>query len=63
MSDFFYSRQNRIYRVFLTVFLVFVIAFIGHHLWTYLHKPYETETVAKTTLVDEITLDGFFCPR
>ena len=60
MSDFFYSRQNRIYRVFLTVFLVFVIAFIGHHLWTYLHKPYETETVAKTTLVDEITLDGFF---
>lgn len=60
MSDFFNSRQNRIYRVFLAAFLVFVIAFIGHHLWTYLHKPYETETVAKTTLVDEILLEGFF---
>lgn len=54
------GRQNRIYKALLTAFLAFVVVFIGHHLWTYLHQPYVTETVAKTTLVDEISLDGFF---
>ena len=60
MSKGVSGRQNRIYKALLTAFLAFVIVFIGHHLWTYLHKPYETETVAKTMLVDEIALDGFF---
>ncbi len=60
MSGITSSTQNRIYRVFLSLFFVFVVIFIGRHLWSYLHKPYETETVGRTTLVDEITLDGFF---
>ncbi len=60
MSDIFSNQQNRIHKALLTVFLVFVIIFLGYHLSTYLHKPYETETVATTTFVDEIVLDGFF---
>lgn len=60
MSGFSNSRQNRIYKTLLLFFLVFVVVFIGRHLWSYLHKPYVTETVGRTTLVDEISLDGFF---
>ncbi len=60
MSGISNSTQNRIYRAFLFLFFLFVVIFIGRHLWSYLHKPYETETVGRTTLVDEITLDGFF---
>lgn len=54
------NLQNRIYGILLTIFLALVIVFIGHHLWSYLHKPYQTETVTQTVLVKEITLDGFF---
>ncbi len=60
MSKIETGSQNRIYKAFLFLFFLFVVVFIGRHLWSYLHQPYDTETVGSTTLVDEITLDGFF---
>ncbi len=54
------NLQNRIYGILLMIFLVLMIVFIGRHLWSYLHKPYQTETVTQTVLVKEIALDGFF---